>query len=196
MKPASSHAIGRRQPHRICPDVIAVKHSHLPPITLFYGLRLVRCSPRKLRAVVVLAPSPWEKILSGKLALSWHRRSKSRNQLRFKKRIEAVIIDWLPRLRHRIAEAPSFLMKRIQKIALSPPQTAPHLALGKAGEKLAAKHLHSNGYKILYRNFRAPHGGEVDIVCRDKRHNELVFVEVKARSTEEFGRPLDAVDRK
>ena len=34
------------------------------------------------------------------------------------------------------------------------------------------------------------------IVCRDKRHNELVFVEVKTRSSEDFGRPLDAVDRK
>ena len=42
----------------------------------------------------------------------------------------------------------------------------------------------------------APHGGEVDIVCRDKRHGELVFVEVKTRSGEEFGRPLDAVDKK
>ena len=51
-------------------------------------------------------------------------------------------------------------------------------------------------HKILYRNFRAQHGGEVDLVCRDKRHNELVFVEVKTRSSEEFGRPLDAVDQK
>jgi putative endonuclease len=79
---------------------------------------------------------------------------------------------------------------------LFPPGDPPHLALGRAGEKLAARHLRSNGHKILFRNFRAPHGGEVDIVCRDKRHNELVFVEVKTRSSEDFGRPLDAVDRK
>jgi len=61
---------------------------------------------------------------------------------------------------------------------------------------MAARYLRENGHKILYRNFRAPHGGEVDIVCRDKRHNELVFVEVKTRSEEIFGRPSDAVDQK
>jgi putative endonuclease len=82
------------------------------------------------------------------------------------------------------------------RAALFPLPKPPHLALGRAGEKIAAKHLQSNGHKILYRNFRAPHGGEVDIVCRDKRHNELVFVEVKTRSSEDFGRPLDAVDRR
>ena len=73
---------------------------------------------------------------------------------------------------------------------------APHIALGRCGEDLAAGFLRSKGYKILRRNFRGPHGGEVDIVCRDKRHNELVFVEVKTRSFEGHGRPLDAVDEK
>jgi putative endonuclease len=61
---------------------------------------------------------------------------------------------------------------------------------------MAARHLRRNGHKILRRNFRAPHGGEVDIVCRDTRHNELVFVEVKTRSSEKFGRPGEAVDTK
>lgn len=73
---------------------------------------------------------------------------------------------------------------------------APHIALGRHGEELAARHLKTLGYKILKRNFRAPHGGEVDIVCRDTRHNELVFIEVKTRTTEEFGRPFDAVNEK
>lgn len=77
-----------------------------------------------------------------------------------------------------------------------PAQDPPHILLGRMGEKLASRHLRSNGHKLLFRNFRAPHGGEVDIICRDKRHNELVFVEVKTRSSEDFGRPLDAVDRK
>ncbi len=37
-------------------------------------------------------------------------------------------------------------------------------------------------YRVLYRNFRAPRsGGEVDIVCRDKATDMLVFVEVKTR---------------
>jgi putative endonuclease len=82
------------------------------------------------------------------------------------------------------------------RAALFPQSKPSHLALGHAGEKLATKYLRDNGHKILYRNFRPPHGGEVDIVCRDKRHNELVFVEVKTRSSEDFGRPFDAVDRK
>lgn len=73
------------------------------------------------------------------------------------------------------------------------PQPA-HLVLGRKGEQLAARHLRKQGYKVLYRNFRTDRGGEIDLVCR---HGEaLVFVEVKTRSSEDFGRPLDAVDRK
>ncbi len=47
------------------------------------------------------------------------------------------------------------------------------------------------GFKVLYRNFRAPHGGEVDLVCRDG--DTLVFVEVKTRTNEAFGTPAEAV---
>ena len=46
---------------------------------------------------------------------------------------------------------------------------------------------------MLYRNFRAPRGGEVDIVCRDG--SELVFIEVKTRSTRDYGSPASAVNR-
>lgn len=92
-------------------------------------------------------------------------------------------------------EVMSRLAKRVRAFFFPRPKSA-HLALGDAGERLAAKYLRDHSHKILYRNFRPPHGGEVDIVCRDKRHNELVFVEVKTRSSEDFGRPLDAVDKK
>jgi putative endonuclease len=69
-----------------------------------------------------------------------------------------------------------------------------HLLLGRTGEKLAARHLKRSGYKILHRNFRGAQGGEIDLVCR---HGEvLVFVEVKTRSREDYGRPIDAIDRK
>lgn len=68
-----------------------------------------------------------------------------------------------------------------------------HLALGARGEKLAGRFLRRSGYKILYRNFRGRSGGEIDIVCRDG--DTLVFVEVKTRSSAEFGRPFDAVNR-
>jgi len=50
------------------------------------------------------------------------------------------------------------------------------------------------GWKILRKNFRAPGGGEIDLVCRDRE--TLVFAEVKTRRSEELGRPLDAVDQK
>src|SRR6202051_3402395 len=68
-----------------------------------------------------------------------------------------------------------------------------HLQLGTRGEKLACRFLRRNGYKVLYRNFRGRTGGEIDIVCRD--NDTLVFVEVKTRSHEDFGRPVAAVDR-
>lgn len=71
---------------------------------------------------------------------------------------------------------------------------APHLVLGRHGERLAARHLQKLGYKVLYRNFRSGKAGEIDLVCR---HGDvLVFVEVKTRSGETFGRPIAAVDHK
>ena len=72
----------------------------------------------------------------------------------------------------------------------SPPR---HLRLGTRGENLACRFLKKNGYKILYRNFRGRTGGEIDVVCRDR--DTLVFVEVKTRTREDFGRPLAAVNR-
>jgi len=74
--------------------------------------------------------------------------------------------------------------------ASSSPQ---HLRRGARGEKLACRLLRRSGYKILYRNFKGRSGGEIDIVCRDR--DMLVFVEVKTRTREDFGRPIAAVDR-
>ena len=73
------------------------------------------------------------------------------------------------------------------------PSRPEHLRLGTRGEILACRFLRRNGYKVLHRNFRGRTGGEIDIVCRDK--DTLVFVEVKTRTREDFGRPFDAVDR-
>jgi len=69
-----------------------------------------------------------------------------------------------------------------------------HIELGAWGEEVAAKELKRRGFKILYRNYRGPYGGELDLICRDRE--TLVFVEVKTRSSEEYSRPLDAVNRK
>lgn len=70
---------------------------------------------------------------------------------------------------------------------------ADHLERGATGESIACRHLRRAGYRILYRNFRGRTGGELDIVCRDG--DTLVFVEVKTRTSEEFGRPFEAVRR-
>jgi putative endonuclease len=72
-----------------------------------------------------------------------------------------------------------------------PDPSDPRHDLGRRGEAAAAKYLRRCGYKILYRNFRASHGGEVDLVCRD--HDTLVFVEVKTRRSAAFGTPAEAV---
>ncbi len=69
-----------------------------------------------------------------------------------------------------------------------------HLAIGALGEKIARAHLLTEGRRILSANFRAPRGGEVDIVARDGK--TLTFVEVKTRTSRQFGRPLDAVNLK
>src|ERR1700732_2216180 len=46
---------------------------------------------------------------------------------------------------------------------------APHLRLGRKGEAAAERFLKKESFKILYRNFRARRGGEIDLVCRDRK---------------------------
>jgi len=65
--------------------------------------------------------------------------------------------------------------------------------IGEYGEKTATAWLRARRFKILARNFRAPGGGEVDIVARDGKR--LLFIEVKTRRAETTVRPLDAVGR-
>ena len=64
--------------------------------------------------------------------------------------------------------------------------------LGPLGEKLAARFLKSRGYRILPRNY-VTSVGEVDLVAREG--DVLVFVEVKTRTTDDFGGPLLGVHR-
>jgi len=60
----------------------------------------------------------------------------------------------------------------------------PQQQFGKTGESIALKELTSLGYTILEKNFRAK-PGEIDIIAKDKE--TIVFVEVKARRTKNFG---------
>lgn len=62
--------------------------------------------------------------------------------------------------------------------------------LGKAGEDRAARFLAKQGYKILERNYRVP-SGEIDLIALHK--GEVVFVEVKTRTSDAFGAPELAV---
>lgn len=64
-------------------------------------------------------------------------------------------------------------------------------AVGRRGEAVAARWVYTRGGKVLYRNYRGPKGGEVDIVCRDG--DVLAFIEVKTRTSTDFGRPAAAV---
>lgn len=65
--------------------------------------------------------------------------------------------------------------------------------LGASGEKLAEKHLKKCGYKLLCRNFKTRFG-EIDLIFSDG--NTIVFVEVKTRSSSDFGEPSEAVNFK
>jgi putative endonuclease len=60
--------------------------------------------------------------------------------------------------------------------------------VGRIGEKLAARYLKKNGYRILHRNQRFGHN-ELDIVARSNTH--VAFVEVKTRSFESEAEALD-----
>ena len=62
--------------------------------------------------------------------------------------------------------------------------------LGGQGESLAINILQKNGYQILQRNFRCKIG-EIDVIAIEQ--DVLVFVEVKARWTKEFGLPEEAI---
>ena len=62
--------------------------------------------------------------------------------------------------------------------------------LGVRGERIAEHHLVRRGLTLLDRNWRCPQG-EIDLVLRDG--DEVVFVEVKTRSSVAFGHPLEAI---
>lgn len=70
---------------------------------------------------------------------------------------------------------------------------AQHNELGKKGEKLAVDYLLKKGYDIVERNYRFDKA-EVDIIA--KKDDILAIVEVKTRSTIDFGNPQDFVKPK
>ena len=77
------------------------------------------------------------------------------------------------------------------KLGRSPAKTK-NRAKGEQGEKVAAKFLKKNGYKVLCQNY-STNLGEIDIVA--SHNGYIVFVEVKARSSIVFGMPSEAVNQ-
>lgn len=61
---------------------------------------------------------------------------------------------------------------------------------GIRGEKLAKGFLKKQGYRILETNYRCPEG-EIDIVAKDK--DSLVFIEVRTKTSLEFGSPEESI---
>jgi putative endonuclease len=75
--------------------------------------------------------------------------------------------------------------------------------IGRRGERLAARYLEENGYRLVVSNFKVPIGrnsrgvsvtGEIDIVALDEE--TLCFVEVKTRTSADFAEPLASVTRR
>jgi putative endonuclease len=70
---------------------------------------------------------------------------------------------------------------------------ASHNELGKRGEDIAKDYLENKGYQILKMNWRHKRA-EIDLIA--KHDGTLVFIEVKTRSSVDFGQPEDFVDWK
>jgi putative endonuclease len=68
-----------------------------------------------------------------------------------------------------------------------------HLEVGRRGEEIARALLQKRGYKIVETNARVRYG-EIDIVARQKDCH--VFVEVRTRTSSEFGTPEESVTRR
>ena len=99
--------------------------------------------------------------------------------------LAATFAAWL----RRVAGAVRRLLPR------RAPET-PAQRLGRWGERLAARHLRREGYRIVGRRIRPGPRAEIDIVAlgRDRAGPIVVFVEVKTRAGDDFGGPVAALD--
>ena len=64
-------------------------------------------------------------------------------------------------------------------------------SIGQKGEDIACKFLKKEKYKVIEKNFTCKQG-EIDLIAQD-RDGTLCFVEVKARSSNDYGLPEEAV---
>jgi len=105
------------------------------------------------------------------------------------------------RLKTWLARAPSEGEGAGNARAEIPAEVAPHLALGRRGEQLAAEHLERLGYALVASNFTLPVGrnlrgalvrAEIDLGAYEDE--TLCFVEVKTRASDWFAAPEANVD--
>jgi putative endonuclease len=108
--------------------------------------------------------------------------------------------DRVRQLRQKLCRTPRLRLFLLRFVSLDKPFSPSLLGIklsrpeiGLLGEHLAAKHLRRHGRRVLFRNYRGLHRGEVDIVARHAK--TLSFVEVKTRTSTAFGRPADAVTK-
>ena len=64
---------------------------------------------------------------------------------------------------------------------------------GKQGENIAQEYLKKCGYKIIDNNWHYSKNAEIDIIAEDK--DVIVFVEVKTRTTLNYGHPFEAISK-
>ena len=67
------------------------------------------------------------------------------------------------------------------------------IIIGKIGETATAQYLMGQGLKIIDRNWRIK-DGEIDLIAQDKS-GKFHFIEVKTRTSNAFGHPLEAINR-
>lgn len=65
------------------------------------------------------------------------------------------------------------------------------LSLGEQGEKAACGFLKEHGYEILEKNYKC-RLGEIDVIAR--RQGRLAFIEIKTRTSTQYGTPQEAVN--
>ncbi len=71
-------------------------------------------------------------------------------------------------------------------------KVTPHKTeLGKGAEKHACEFLQKHGLALLFQNYRCKLG-EIDLIMRDQQ--EVVFVEVRMRNSNEYGDAIDSID--
>lgn len=66
--------------------------------------------------------------------------------------------------------------------------------IGQHIEHMAAIYLTKQNLKILHKNFKCKFG-EIDLICKDEKEDQIIFVEVRYRKSVKFGEPASSVQK-